>query len=283
MSTAETNLASGRASSVISASKLAASHRTATQGRVPTLDDLLRLSADEQTAALAEINRELEGLSALERVRWAFAHLEAEFVLSSSFGIQAAVSLHLVTQVRPDVPVVLTDTGYLFPETYRFIDSLTAQLQLNLKIYRAELSPAWQEARFGRLWEQGVQGIERYNKLNKVEPMARALKELNARTWFSGLRREQSGSRAALPVLAVQRGVFKFLPVIDWTSKDVHYYLQQFGLPYNPLWEQGYVSAGDVHSTAKWRPGMSEEETRFFGLKRECGLHEQGEIDGSGI
>ena len=247
------------------------------------LDDLLPLSRDERTAALAGINGELEGLSAQERVRWAFENLEGEWVLSSSFGIQAALMLHLVTRLRPDVPVVLIDTGYLFPETYRFIDQLTEQLTLNLEIYRSELSPAWQEARFGKLWEQGVEGIERYNRLNKVEPMAHALKALNVRTWFSGLRREQSGSRAALPVLAVQRGLFKLLPVADWTNKDVHYYLQEFQLPYHPLWEQGYVSVGDVQTTAKWTPGMTEEQTRFYGLKRECGLHEEGEEDGSGI
>ena len=257
--------------------------RTPERQAVPSLDDLRARSSQEQTAALSDVNRELTTLSAPDRVRWAVAHLEGEFVLSSSFGIQAAVMLHLVTQVRPDLPVVVTDTGYLFPETYRFIDELTERLHLNLKVYRAKLSPAWQEARFGKLWEQGVEGIERYNKINKVEPMARALKQLNARTWFSGLRREQAGSRRELPVLGVQRGLFKFLPVIDWTNKDVHYYLKEFDLPYHPLWEQGYVSVGDVPTTTKWRPEMSEEETRFFGLKRECGLHEDGEIDGGGI
>ena len=78
---------------------------------------LVALSKEEQTAQLAEVNQQLEALSAQERVQWAFEHLEREFILSSSFGIQAALMLHLVTQVRPDVPVVLTDTGYLFPET----------------------------------------------------------------------------------------------------------------------------------------------------------------------
>lgn len=103
-------------------------------------------------------------------------------------------------------PGDLTDTGYLFPETYRFIDQLTDQLKLNLQVFRAEQSPAWQEARYGKLWEQGVEGIEKYNQINKVEPMNRALETLGAQSWFAGLRREQSGSRANLPVLAVQRG-----------------------------------------------------------------------------
>ncbi|STU62048.1 phosphoadenylyl-sulfate reductase [Klebsiella pneumoniae subsp. ozaenae] len=111
-------------------------------------------------------------------------NLPGNYVLSSSFGIQAAVSLHLVNQIRPDIPVILTDTGYLFPETYQFIDELTDKLKLNLKVYRAAESAAWQEARYGKLWEQGVEGIEKYNEINKVEPMNRALKELNAQTWF---------------------------------------------------------------------------------------------------
>ena len=239
------------------------------------LEGLLALTKEQQVAALADINALLEALSAQERVAWALEHLPGEFVLSSSFGIQAALMLHLVSQQKRDMTVILTDTGYLFPETYQFIDQLTERLQLNLKVYRAELSAAWQEARYGKLWEQGIEGIERYNQLNKVEPMARALSELNAKTWFSGLRREQSGSRGNLPVLAIQRGRFKFLPVIDWSNKDVFYYFKEHDLPYHPLWEQGYLSVGDTHTTTKWEPRMSEEETRFFGLKRECGLHEE--------
>src|SRR5690606_12224952 len=110
-------------------------------------------------------------------------------ILSSSFGAQAAVTLHLVSRAKPDIPVVLIDTGYLFPETYRFIDELTERLELNLVVYRAPVSPAWQEARHGKRWEQGAAGIAAYNDEAKVEPMKRALRELEAGTWFAGLRR----------------------------------------------------------------------------------------------
>ncbi|WP_064601715.1 phosphoadenylyl-sulfate reductase [Photobacterium sp. J15] len=248
------------------------------------LAELRQKSKVEQILRLAEINAELEALSAQERVRWALENLDGEFALASSFGIQSAVMLHMITREKPDIPVILTDTGYLFPETYRFIDELTDRLSLNLHVYSAGQTPAWQEARFGRLWEQGVDGLKQYNRLNKVEPMRRALDELNTGTWFSGLRREQSDSRATLPVLAIQNGLFKFLPLIDWNNKDIHQYLTKHDLPYHPLWEQGYLSVGDTHTTRKWEPGMKEEETRFFGLKRECGLHEDdGEYDGSGI
>lgn len=235
---------------------------------------LSEMNKVERTLALAATNAQLEKSSAEARVSWALENLPGAFVLSSSFGIQAAVSLHLVTRQMPDIPVILTDTGYLFPETYRFIDQLTEQLGLNLQVFRAETSAAWQEARYGKLWEQGVEGIEQYNQINKVEPMNRALQTLGAQSWFAGLRRDQSGSRANLPVLGVQRGVFKVLPIIDWDNRQIHQYLQQHNLKYHPLWDEGYLSVGDTHTTRKWEPGMAEEETRFFGLKRECGLHE---------
>ncbi|ARU93169.1 phosphoadenylyl-sulfate reductase [Tatumella citrea] len=238
------------------------------------LSELNALDKAQQQQALAEVNQHLETLSAEQRVEWGLENLPGNFVLSSSFGIQAAVCLHLVTRQQPNIPVILTDTGYLFPETYQFIDQLTEQLQLNLQVFRATESAAWQEAHYGKLWEQGVEGIEKYNTINKVEPMNRALQTLQAASWFAGLRREQSGSRAGLPVLSVQRGVFKLLPIIDWDNRQVYQYLKQNGLQYHPLWDQGYLSVGDTHTTRKWEPGMAEEETRFFGLKRECGLHE---------
>ena len=223
---------------------------------------------------LAEMNRVLAAAPAEQRVAWVLKHFPGRVVLTSSFGAQSAVCLHMVTRQQPDIPVVLVDTGYLFPETYQFIDELSERLSLNLQIYRAELSAAWQEARYGKLWEQGLEGIERYNGLNKVEPMQRALRELEAAAWISGLRRQQAKSRQHLDVLLWRNGRCKVHPLIDWTDRDVYRYLSQHNLPYHPLWHQGYVSIGDTHTTRRLLDGMSEEETRFFGLKRECGLHE---------
>ena len=220
------------------------------------------------------MNREMNLLRAEQRVAWVLENFPGRVVLTSSFGAQAAVCLHMVTRQQPDIPVVLVDTGYLFPETYRFIDELSERLTLNLHIYRPTHSAAWQEARYGKLWEQGLEGIERYNGLNKVEPMQRALRELNAAGWISGLRRQQSKSRQNIEVLVWRNGRCKAHPLIDWTDRDIYRYLSQYGLPYHPLWHQGYVSIGDVHTTRPLLDGMSEEDTRFFGLKRECGLHE---------
>ena len=236
-----------------------------------TAPDLI--SAAESPRALQDLNEWLGARDARERVRWALDTLPGAHALSSSFGAQSAALLHLVTREYADIPVVLIDTGYLFPETYRFTDELAAKLKLNLKVYRPEIGVAWMEARFGKLWEQGLDGIDRYNRLRKVEPMQRALGDLGARTWIAGLRRSQASTRADIDFLELRDGRWKFHPIADWNDRDVWQYLQIHHLPFHPLWEQGYVSIGDVHTTRAWQPGMREEDTRFFGLKRECGLH----------
>ena len=108
------------------------------------LDSAEITSYDEEATralALERCNRMFSELKPLERIEWAIENLPSNHVMTSSFGAQAAVSLHLITRVKPDIPVILIDTGYLFPETYRFIDELTERLKLNLHVYRAALSP----------------------------------------------------------------------------------------------------------------------------------------------
>jgi phosphoadenosine phosphosulfate reductase len=216
----------------------------------------------------------LEQTAATDRVRWAHEQFGDGLVLSTSFGVQSAVMLHLVNTLIPGIPIIFIDTGYLFPETYRFAEQLSERLQLNLKTYHPLKSAAHQEATHGKLWEQGLAGLEEYNKLNKVEPMNRAVKELGASAWLSGLRRQQASSRLERPVAQKQNKTWKIYPILDWSDRNIYQYLSENDLPYHPLWDRGYVSVGDWHSTTKLREGMQAEDTRFGGLKRECGLHE---------
>ena len=223
--------------------------------------------------ALREINHWLAGRTAEQRIAWSLENTAGAHVLSSSFGAQAAVSLHMVSRQAPGTPVVVVDTGYLFPETYRFIDELRDRLALNLRVYRPDPLLAWSAAKVAELPTAGVDAIQRYNQVHKVEPMQRALAELNAGTWIAGLRRTQSRTRASIDLLERRDGRCKLHPLADWSDRDIWRYLQRHDLPYHPLWHQGYVSIGDVHSTRRLEPGMHEEDTRFFGLTRECGLH----------
>lgn len=224
---------------------------------------------------MPSLNRWLGQQSTESRIDWALSTLPGTHVLSSSFGVQAAVSLHLLTRHKPDIPVVLVDTGYLFDQTYRFVDDLQKRMDLNLHVVRPELSPAWLEARYGRLWEHGQQGLEQYNHLSKVLPMRAALASLGTGTWIAGLRRAQSRSRATVPFIDHREGRWKLHPLADWSEQNIEQYLKRHDLPRHPLWQQGYVSIGDTHTTHRWQPGMREEDTRFFGIKRECGLHLQ--------
>ncbi|HET9475041.1 MAG TPA: phosphoadenylyl-sulfate reductase [Steroidobacteraceae bacterium] len=227
----------------------------------------------QDAATAAVINEWLGSVDAATRVRWALENLPGPFAMSSSFGAQAAVSLHLVTQQAPGIPVILIDTGYLFPETYEFIEQLSRQLSLNIQRFASPQSAAEFEAQHGKLWEQGRDGLDRYLELRKVEPMRRSLAALKIATWFAGLRRSQSASRAALTPLEVRDGRFKAHPIFDWSDRDIYLYLKAHGLPYHPLWDKGYVSIGDWHSTKALHEVESAEELRFAGLKRECGIH----------
>ena len=228
---------------------------------------------DNSQSWLTDINEDLEKKTALERIEFAAENLPSNYSIASSFGAQSAVSLHMITQVMPKIPVILIDTGYLFPETYQFVDQLAEALDLDVLVYQSTMSPAWQEARYGKLWEKDTRALNEYNQRNKVEPMDRALNELEVGTWFAGLRREQSKSRHELPIVQPFKDRVKVHPIIDWSNRDIHQYLQKHRLPYNPLWEKGYVSIGDKHSTKPLTLGLSAEDTRFGGSQRECGLH----------
>jgi phosphoadenosine phosphosulfate reductase len=224
---------------------------------------------------LEQVNQKLANASAQEIVEWAEATFGDGLVMSTSFGIQAAVMLHIVTQIIPDLPIIWIDTGYLPAETYRFAEKLTQRLQLNLQVYQSPISAARMEAIYGRLWEQkDVESLNRYDQIRKVEPMQRALKEFNATAWLAGLRRDQTKHRQNLQLVNLQGQHYKVLPILTWNSRDIYQYLTAHDLPYHPYFDKGYVSVGDWHSS---RPLMAddknERDTRFHGLKQECGLH----------
>lgn len=220
-----------------------------------------------------QINTAFEGTSAPERVRWLHEQFSSRLVLSSSFGLQAAVMLHLVSKHAPEIPVVWLDTGYLFPETYRYAEELIDQLGVDVKVYQPKISAARQEALYGKLWEQGDDGNMRYGLINKVEPMNRALQELGADIWISGLRRAHSSTRATREFAEQQKRTLKVYPILDWEDEQVAAYYKEHQLPKHPLEAKGYQTMGDWHSTSPVAEGASAELSRFNGEKYECGLH----------
>lgn len=218
-------------------------------------------------------NAELETLSAKERIAWAYERFGDGLVVTTSFGLQSSVMLDLVLKVSDQIRVIFVDTGYLFPETYEYAHTLAQKLGFKEKVYSAMSSPAYQEACYGKLWEQGKDGMAKYNFLNKKEPMDRALRELKATAWLAGLRRSHSEDRKNRPFVEMQGDVFKIYPILDWDDKKTYKYLPDNGLPYHPLEGMGYDSIGDHHSTSKIKESPSKEESRHGGHGRECGLH----------
>jgi len=187
--------------------------------------------------------------------------------------LQSGVMLHLISRYIPQTPVIFIDTGYLFPETYRYAEILSKRLNINLHIYMPKYSSARMNALWGNVWEQGELEEDRYANITKIEPMNRALGELDAKVWISGVRRSQSRSRANKPFIEAQNKIIKAYPILDWSEESVTQYMLENDLPAHTLKDKGYVTAGDVHSTKPLHEVSSAEETRFEGEKYECGLH----------
>lgn len=215
-------------------------------------------------------------------VRWARESCADDIILTSSFGGESAVMLHLVSRIIPSIRVVFIDTGYLFPETYRFMEQLRERLDLDVRVYAPEVTSARLEALHGPLWDGDQSALTRYQRVTKVEPMQRALTELRPKVWIAGLRKAQTDHRANLSHVEQQGPYTKVCPILDFTGDDVRRYLTRHDLPYHPLYEQGYRSIGDVHSTRPTLAGQNARDGRLLGQQRECGLHTTlaGELKG---
>lgn len=228
----------------------------------------------ETTADIAAgLSAEMESRNVGGRFEWLVERFDGRLVASTSFGIQSVVMLDLLARHAPGIPVVFIDTGYLFPETYRYAEQLVERFGIDLRVYQPRMTAARLEALHGRLWEQGGRALEEYGVITKVEPMNRALRELGAEVWVSGLRRSHSSSRAGRAFAERQKRTLKVYPILDWADAQVAAYMHERDLPPHPLAERGYVTMGDWHSTRPAAPGAGAEATRFNGEKYECGLH----------
>lgn len=222
---------------------------------------------------LEEVNARLAGASAETIVEWGLETFGESMIMSSSFGAESALMLHLVTRVAPRIPIVFLDTGYLFPETYQFAEQLERRFELNLRVYSPAITAARLEALQGRLWDGSDEEIERYGRITKVEPMDRALRELGARAWVAGLRRSQTEFRASLRAVERQDGVYKIHPILSWSKEQMRSYMEIHQLPHHPLHAFGYRSIGDAHSTFPTTLDQDERAGRALGAKQECGIH----------
>jgi phosphoadenosine phosphosulfate reductase len=198
-----------------------------------------------------------------------------DLCVTNSFQAEDMVVLHMVRQTIPEVPVIFLDTGYHFADVYTYRDRMAADWGMNLINLLPELTVPQQEAQFGIL-NQTDPG--RCCNLRKVQPLFSAL--AGYKLWFTGLRREQAKSRAALQpiedfVLPSDNTIRKISPLADWSSKDVWHYAKQHEIPLLPLYDLGYSSIGCEPCTSLPLDPNDPRSGRWGGQKQECGIHLQ--------
>lgn len=213
--------------------------------------------------------------TAQEVLTWAIQRFRPRVMLSCSFGGPGGMVLaHMLAQCAPDVPVYFIDTGFLFPETYRLRQTFAASYGLQVIDFTPTLTPVEQATQYGdALWETDPDACCR---LRKVEPMARALTQVDA--WITALRRDQSSTRAGVDLVEEHasqgRTIWKINPLAHWTRRQVWQYLLDHRVPYNPLLDDGYQSIGCMQCTARTASTTDERSGRWQGhAKTECGLH----------
>ncbi len=190
--------------------------------------------------------------------------------LVSSFGAESAVLLHLVASIDRATPVILIDTGKLFPETLAYRDQLCDRLGL-ADVRSAGPTPALlaQADPDGTLW-RAEPDICCWHR--KVEPLDAALQGFDA--WITGRKRFQGGERGALPLIERDGARFKANPLAAWSAAAIAGYRREHGLPPHPLEAQGYRSIGCTHCTRPVSAGENPRAGRWANhAKTECGIH----------
>lgn len=196
-----------------------------------------------------------------------------ELCFTSSFQVEDMVVLDLLRRVVPDIPVIFLETGYHFTALVEYRDRLAREWNLNLINALPRTTLAEHEAQHGLLH---IVDPGQCCQIRKVEPLMRSLE--NYRWWFTGLRREQSPTRAGLKKIEDHRlpsGTMlkKISLLADWTMPQVEAYAREHGIPRLALYDQGYTSIGCEPCTAVPVAGADARSGRWGGRKLECGIH----------
>ena len=230
---------------------------------------------------LEKINAGFETKKPQEIVAWAVGEFAPRFAITSSFGPESGVLLHMLSRVDPSVPVLFLETGYHFPETIEYKQKITSLLGLT-RVIDLSADPkekaAFVSKHGGVPYEKDPDNCCR---INKVEPLERALKNYDA--WMSGIRRQQTDFRKSIRIVEEYEGdLYKISPLANFNSRDTWWYLKEHQIPQHPLFEKGYMSVGCWPCTRPIQAGDDERSGRWAGKdKKECGIHTFKEIKAS--
>ena len=223
---------------------------------------------------------DFEAVSASEVLSWAIDTFGDSFAIATSFQKEGMAIVDLASRVSSAVRVFTLDTGRLPDETYQMMETVRQRYGIQVEVVfpdRAEVERLV-TIHGPNLFYSSVPARERCCEVRKVAPLARKLETLKA--WASGLRREQSATRAAVPKVERQDGRLKLNPLADWTAGQLDDYIQRNNVPLHPLYARGYTSIGCAPCTRAVEPGESERAGRWWweeDAKKECGIHFTGD------
>ena len=234
-----------------------------------------KIHKDIQTK-LRKYNQELVDMNPQGMLTWGYEKFDNQFAITTSFGIQSSVLLNMVSKLslQKKIKIFWIDTGYLPQETYHYAERLINDLSLEIEVLQSELSPARMEALHGKLWKTNkASDLDKYHELRKIKPLENALEKYDVQCWASGVRSSQTNNRNTMQFLDVIRQRLALRPLLNWTNKDIFYYMKENKLPAHPLFDKGYSTVGDWHSSTPDGIEIKGRATRFRGIKQECGIH----------
>ncbi len=198
--------------------------------------------------------------------------------MTSSFGAESMCTIHMATQIKPDIKIVVVNTGYLFPETLTFMAQMRQRFNLNVWEYHSHNDPIVWLTVNGEPDPRVRENVDACCAANKNEVFDRAMRELAPDAWIRGIRADQSEMRSSvLPVQWSSRNnCYAISPILKWSARDIYLYMKKFDLPYHPLWEKGYTSIGcnPATCTRAVDPEDDQRSGRWSGTeKTECGIH----------
>ncbi len=236
------------------------------------------MSSSAEQTGLQALNDRFEKSHPQDVVAWAAEQFGRELVMSSSFGADSALLIHMATRALPDIRIIMVDTGYLFPETHQFMEQLRLRFDLNVWIYRTKNDPIEYLRRAGEddpTWRNNVEGC---CAANKNEPFDRAMRELQPKGWLRGIRRNQAASRKDRQFVewSQRYNCHAISPLLNWTGREIYAYMKANDLPHHPLVEKGYFSIGcnPQSCTRPIQVGEDPRSGRWAGQgKLECGIN----------
>jgi len=229
-------------------------------------------------AELADLNARFDQAHPRDIVKWAVETFGDDLAMTSSFGADSMCTVHLATQAKPDIRIIVIDTGYLFPETLQFMHDMRQQYALNTRVYHTRNDPVTWLTVNGEPDPRVRNNVDACCAANKNEVMDRAMRDVKPAAWIRGVRADQSAERSKMSIVqwSPRNQNWAISPLLRWSSRDVFTYMKQHNLPHHPLWEKGYVSIGCNPLTCTRAVGGDEDQRagRWAGSdKKECGIH----------